>query len=625
MICTLGLGAVTEWYFEEKTVKTKDRSMTKRKLSLIARFLYKSKRYFAVALVSAALMAFADMLNPQIIRVALDNVIGGKEADLPRLVESLIESIGGFEFLKQNLWIMALAIVAVAAVKVTGQFCFRVFNTKASETLVKTMRDTLYSHIERLPFSWHMKNRTGDIIQRCTSDIDMVRMFISEQMTSICRISIMIVFSMAFMFSMNLWLTLIALLPMPIIVFYSLSFHSKVGTAFKDCDENEGKLSAMVQENLTGVRVVRAFGRERYEKDRMEEHNEYYTSLWVRLGKFMSRFWSTMDVLSGLQIMLLVVVGCVFCINGWLTEGEYIAFISYNSMLIWPIRMLGRMISELSKAGVSIDRIMYITESEIEKDKDGAVKADMTGDICFEHVNFSYDGCPQMLYDINFTMKSGTTLGILGGTGSGKSTMVQLLDKLYDIPEDSGRITIGGVDIRDIETEHLRKNIGIVLQEPYLFSRTLAENIAITEPEIDMERVKDAAKSACLDTAIENFANGYDTFVGERGVTLSGGQKQRAAIARNLMRNAPIMVFDDSLSAVDTETDAKIRTELEKRFGTASIILISHRITTLSKADKIIVLDSGRIVEEGTHDELKNAGGIYQKIYETQSGLEENI
>lgn len=625
MICTLGLGAVTEWYFEEKTVKTKDRSMTKRKLSLIARFLYKSKRYFAVALVSAALMAFADMLNPQIIRVALDNVIGGKEADLPRFVESLIESIGGFEFLKQNLWIMALAIVAVAAVKVTGQFCFRVFNTKASETLVKTMRDTLYSHIERLPFSWHMKNRTGDIIQRCTSDIDMVRMFISEQMTSICRISIMIVFSMAFMFSMNLWLTLIALLPMPIIVFYSLSFHSKVGTAFKDCDENEGKLSAMVQENLTGVRVVRAFGRERYEKDRMEEHNEYYTGLWVRLGKFMSRFWSTMDVLSGLQIMLLVVVGCVFCINGWLTEGEYIAFVSYNSMLIWPIRMLGRMISELSKAGVSIDRIMYITESEIEKDKDGAVKADMTGDIRFEHVNFSYDGCPQMLYDINFTMKSGTTLGILGGTGSGKSTMVQLLDKLYDIPEDSGRITIGGVDIRDIETEHLRKNIGIVLQEPYLFSRTLAENIAITEPEIDMERVKDAARSACLDTAIENFANGYDTFVGERGVTLSGGQKQRAAIARNLMRNAPIMVFDDSLSAVDTETDAKIRTELEKRFGTASIILISHRITTLSKADKIIVLDSGRIVEEGTHDELKNAGGIYQKIYETQSGLEENI
>lgn len=604
-------------------MKTKDKATTKKKLSLIARFLKHSKRYFLVALISAAVMAFADMLNPQIVRVALDNVIGGQEAELPEFVMSLIEKIGGFEFLKQNLWIMALAIILVAAVKVIGQFCFRVFNTKGSETLVKTMRDTLYSHIERLPFSWHMKNRTGDIIQRCTSDIDMVRMFISEQMTSICRISIMIVMSMIFMFTMNPLLTLVALVPMPIILFYSLSFHTKVGTAFKDCDENEGKLSAMIQENLTGVRVVRAFGKERYEKDKMEEHNEYYTGLWVRLGKFMSRFWSTMDVLSGTQIMLLVTVGCVFCIKGWLTPGEYVAFISYNSMLIWPIRMLGRMISELSKAGVSIDRIMYITESEIEKDKEGAIKADMTGDIAFEHINFSYDGCPQMLYDINFTMKSGTTLGILGGTGSGKSTLIQLLDKLYDI--EDGRITIGGVDIRDIQTKYLRENIGIVLQEPYLFSRTLAENIAITEDEIDLEKVKDAAKSACLDGAIENFVKGYDTFVGERGVTLSGGQKQRAAIARCLMKNAPIMVFDDSLSAVDTETDSKIRTELEKRFGTASIILISHRVTTLSKADKIIVLESGRIVEEGTHEELKTAGGIYQSIYETQTGLEESI
>lgn len=607
----------------EKKVAKKDRSTTAKKLSLIARFLKKSKRYFAVAIFSAIVMALADMLNPQIVRVALDNVIGGQEADLPDFVMSLIDRVGGFGFLKQNLWIMALAIILVAAIKVLGQFCFRVFNTKGSETLVKTMRDTLYSHIERLPFSWHMKNRTGDIIQRCTSDIDMVRSFISDQMTAICRISIMIVLSMIFMFSMNPWLSLVALLPMPIIVGYSLSFHSKVGTAFKDCDENEGKLSAMIQENLTGVRVVRAFGKERYEKDRMEAHNEYYTGLWVRLGKFMSRFWSTMDVLSGTQIMLLVVVGCVFCINGWLTAGEYVAFISYNSMLIWPIRMLGRMISELSKAGVSIDRIMYITESEVEKDKEGAVKADMTGDICFEHVNFAYDGCPQMLYDINFTMKAGTTLGILGGTGSGKSTVVQLLDKLYDV--EDGRITVGGVDIRDIETKHLRENIGIVLQEPYLFSRTLAENIAITEPEADIEKVRDVAKSACLDGAIEGFAKGYDTFVGERGVTLSGGQKQRAAIARCLMKNAPIMIFDDSLSAVDTKTDAKIRTELEKRFGTASIILISHRITTLSKADKIIVLDSGRIVEEGTHDELKSAGGIYQSIYETQTGLEESI
>ena len=247
----------------------------------------------------------------------------------------------------------------------------------------------------------------------------------------------------------------------------------------------------------------------------------------------------------------------------------------------------------------------------------------MRGDIVFDRVSFAYEGCPEVLHDISFTMKAGTTLGILGGTGSGKSTLVQLLDKLYELPEDKGRISIGGVDIRDIKTSHLRKNIGMVLQEPFLFSRTLRENIGISDDSIDLESIRAAAKAACLDEAIEGFAKGYETFVGERGVTLSGGQKQRAAIARMLTLNTPIMIFDDSLSAVDTETDAKIRASLEKRFGSASIILISHRITTLSKADKILVLDKGRIIEEGRHEELKNAGGIYSSIYNIQSGTAE--
>ncbi|MBQ8150785.1 MAG: ATP-binding cassette domain-containing protein, partial [Clostridia bacterium] len=219
----------------------------------------------------------------------------------------------------------------------------------------------------------------------------------------------------------------------------------------------------------------------------------------------------------------------------------------------------------------------------------------------------------------NFTMKAGTTLGILGGTGSGKSTMMLLLDRMYDLPAENGRITIGGVDIADMKAEHLRSHIGMVLQEPFLFSRSLKDNIGITNDALTLSDIREAAKAACLDEAIEGFTKGYDTFVGERGVTLSGGQKQRAAIARMLTQKTPIMIFDDSLSAVDTETDAKIRKALEKRFGSASIILISHRITTLSKADQIIVLDRGRIAEMGTHDELKSAGGIYQRIYEIQS------
>jgi ATP-binding cassette subfamily B protein len=318
--------------------------------------------------------------------------------------------------------------------------------------------------------------------------------------------------------------------------------------------------------------------------------------------------------------MLVVVFGAYFCIQGTLTEGEYIAFISYNSMLVWPIRQLGRMISEMSKAGVSIDRVFYIMDSPPESDDADAYEAPMDGDISFEHVHFHYENAPELLHDINFTMKAGTTLGILGGTGSGKSTLMLLLDKLYLLDENSGRITIGGTDIRKIKTEHLRKNIGMVLQEPFLFSRTIAENIGITSPELDIEAIRAAAAAAALDETITSFAQGYETMVGERGVTLSGGQKQRAAIARMLTQETPIMVFDDSLSAVDTQTDAKIRQAISQKFGKSSIILISHRITTLSAADKIIVLDRGRIVEEGTHEELKSSGGIYQKIYETQSG-----
>ena len=511
----------------------------------------------------------------------------------------------------------------MALVQVVSQYGFRVCNTKASETLVKTMRDQLFSHIQHLPFSWHMKNRTGDIIQRCTSDIDTTKNFLSEQLTSIFRISLLLILSITFMCSMHPVLTLIALIPMPVIILYSFRFHKKVHDGFQECDESEGKLSAIAQENLTGVRVVRAFGQERREIEKFKKQNDDYTSLWEKMGKTLSRFWSTSDVLSGIQVMLVVIFGAYYCIRGSLHSGEYIAFISYNSMLVWPIRQLGRMISEMSKAGVSIDRVAYIMHSLAEEDVPECVDAPMDGDIAFEHVSFSYENGPEILHDITFTMKAGTTLGILGGTGSGKTTLMLLLDKLYSLEEGGGRITIGGTDIRNIRTRHLRENIGMVLQEPYLFSRTIGENIAIACEKADMEAIRSAAEAAALDQAVSSFAAGYDTMVGERGITLSGGQKQRSAIARMLIKDTPIMVFDDSLSAVDTETDAKIRKAIEKRFGKASVILISHRITTLSAADKILVLDRGRVAEEGTHETLKAAGGIYQKIYEAQSGVKE--
>ena len=601
----------------------KEKTESKAKLQLLLRFLRGSKRYFALSVLAATVTAFADMINPQIIRAAVDCAIGGQEGEFPQFVMNLVDKIGGFAYLGQNMWIMALAVIVVAAFQVLSQYAFRVFNTKAAETLVKSMRDQLYSHIARLPFAWHMGNKTGDIIQRCTSDIDTMKNFLSEQMTAIFRIVIMLVLSAIFMLSMHPVLTLIAWIPMPFIVAYSFVFHKKIHDGFTDCDENEGKLSAMAQENLTGVRVVRAFGLERSEVDKFQKQNDHYTGLWEKMGKVLSQFWCTADVLSGLQVLLIVVFGAVFCVRESLLPGEYIAFISYNSMLIWPIRQLGRMISEMSKAGVSIDRVFYIMNSPAEKDEEDAFNAPMDGDICFEHVNFAYENSPQMLHDIHFTMKAGTTLGILGGTGSGKSTMMLLLDKLYLLKPEDGRITIGGTDINKIRTEHLRKNIGMVLQEPFLFSRTIRENIGISSPDMEMEQIREAAKAAALDETVTAFAQGYDTMVGERGVTLSGGQKQRAAIARTLTQDVPILIFDDSLSAVDAETDAKIRNAISQRFGKASVILVSHRITTLSAADKIIVLDRGRIVEEGSHDELKAAGGIYQKIYEAQTGTGE--
>ena len=604
-------------------ISNKTGPQSREKLSLLWTFLKGAKRYFLITVLAAGVTALADILQPQIIRAAVDCALGGKEGNFPAFVMDAVNSIGGFAYLGEHLWIMALAILVVAFFQVVSQYTFRVYNTKASETLVKTMRDRLFSHIQQLPFSWHMKNRTGDIIQRCTSDIETTKNFLSEQLTSVFRIVILLILSITFMAAMHGTLTVIALIPMPLIIGYSIHFHNKFYAGFMDCDENEGKLSAMAQENLAGVRVVRAFGQEKAEMEKFTKQNDHYTALWVDMAKIMSRFWSVSDIFSGIQVMLVVIFGAHFCIGGSLTAGEYIAFISYNAMLVWPIRQLGRMISEMSKAGVSIDRVFYIMNSPIETDDPEAFDAPMDGDICFEHVHFSYENSPELLHDISFTMKAGTTLGILGGTGSGKSTLMLLLDKLYPLDENGGRITIGGTDIRKIRTAHLRRNIGMVLQEPFLFSRTIAENIGITSTEIDMDAIRAAASAAALDEAILSFAGGYDTMGGERGVTLSGGQKQRAAIARMLAQETPIMIFDDSLSAVDTQTDAKIRQAISQKFGKASVILISHRITTLSAADKILVLDRGRIVEEGSHEELKCGGGIYQKIYEAQSGSRE--
>lgn len=600
------------------------------RVSLILDFLRGSIKYFVISILSALCVTGLDMLSPQLIRTTVDGILGDNELKLPEFLMNRIASVGGVGYLRDRLWLIGGLLVIMALFSVAFRYLFMLFNARGAESLVETMRNRLFSHIQRLPFSWHMQNQTGDIIQRCTSDVDMVKNFVSEQLTSVFRIVILIILSLFFMFSMNPRLTLVALASIPIIIAYSAYFHSKIGRQFMICDENEGILSTIAQENLTGVRVVRAFGREKYEKDRFEKQNNIYTNLWIKLCGFMALFWGAGDLISGLQVMLIVILGAVFCVRGSMTAGEFIAFISYNAMLTWPVRSLGRMISEMSKAGVSIERIRYIMNSDAEQDKPEAELAgegtpEMRGDIEFRNVSFSYGDAP-ILSDISFKIPQGTTFGILGGTGSGKSTLMHLLNRLYELPKENGRITIGGVDIADMKGSWVRSHIGMVLQESFLFSRTIAENIGITRRGMSLSDIRWAASIACVDEAISEFSKGYDTVVGERGVTLSGGQKQRTAIARMLTQRTPIMVFDDSLSAVDSETDAKIRQALKRNLGDSTVILISHRVTTLMQAECILVLDKGRVAELGSHEELiKKKDGIYRRIYDMQMTLPEEV
>lgn len=592
------------------------------KISLVWEFLKGSKTYFIISILATLMVNAFDMLTPQIIRTTVDSIIGTAELDVPVFVAEAVEKIGGVSYLKTHLWVIGIVIALIALASAVCRYLNTYYNSKGAERFVKTMRNRLFSHIQRLPFSWHMKNQTGDIIQRCTSDVDMIKNFVSEQLTAVFRIVMMIVLSLGFMYSMNPKLTLVAALFVPVVVGYSSIFHSKIRDRFTQCDENEGVLSTIAQENLTGIRVVRAFGREKIEKDRFEKQNQVYTNEWMRLCTVLSLFWGTGDLVSGLQIMLIVVLGSYFCVTGDMTAGEFIAFVSYNTMLIWPVRSLGRTISEMSKASVSVERIRYIINSEAEHDKPDAVTPDMNGDIEFKHVTFGYGDIP-VLSDVSFTIPKGTTFGILGGTGSGKSTLMHLMNRLYDLPEENGQITIGGVDIADMKGEWIRQNIGMVLQEPFLFSRTIAENIGITKEHISLSEIREAASIACVDRAVTEFTKGYDTVVGERGVTLSGGQKQRTAIARMLVQKTPIMVFDDSLSAVDAQTDAMIRQALKEKLTDATVILIAHRVTTLMHADCIMVLDKGKIAEIGSHTELMEKHGIYRKIYDMQMTVEE--
>lgn len=575
------------------------------KFRIIFRFLKGNIRFLVGTLVFSVLFTACNALIPQIVKYTADHIL-------------VLDGIPDGLNVRQALLLAAILVVAAAVLSGIFNYLSKMCLAKGSENFLKSIRDTLYHHTQYLPFSWHVQHQTGEIIQRCTSDVEVIRNFVCRQLPEVFRICFLIILYLGIMFSMNVPITLAAAAFFPVIIGYSAFFHSRIGKRFQDADEAEGALSSTVQENLTGVRVVRAFGREKYEIDRFDQKNNAYSDLWVYLGKLMSVFWASGDLITNLQVLTVMVLGVVFAVEGRITLGEFIAFLSYNASLTWPVRSLGRIISDMSKAGVSMERVAYILEAEEEDATDANNKPALTGDICFRNVSFAYSLDHPILKNINFTIPAGSTFAILGTTGSGKSTMVHLLNRLYDLPEGCGSITIGGTDIRDIDRQYLRQNIGMVLQEPFLFSRTIRENIGITKEQLLDEEIRHAAEIACVDESILHFTDGYDTIVGERGVTLSGGQKQRVAIARMLMKQAPVLVFDDSLSAVDTETDNKIRKELKKEMEKATVIMISHRITSLMQADCIIVMDKGEIQQMGTHDQLIQQEGPYKDIYEIQ-------
>lgn len=576
--------------------------------------------YFG-SIIFVGLATLLSLVSPLIMRFTLDNVIYGRSMELPAFLDRIVVGLGGIDGLRRNLWICGLALLAITIVNGVFQFVKGRWSAAAAESIAKQLRDDLYDHIQRLPYDSHVKAETGDLIQRCTSDVETVRRFLSVQLVELGRAIIMLVAAIFIMIKIDKQMTLASVLVVPIIFTFAFAFFIKVQKAFLKADESEGRLSNILQENLTGVRVVRAFGRQVYEDEKFDRQNIEYRDLVNKLIRLLAMYWSLSDGLALFQIALVVVLGVYRASSGQITFGDMNVFVSYVSMLLWPIRQMGRILTDMGKTLVSVGRIQEILERPVESQDEDSVEAPINGDLVFENVDFEYEKGKPILKNLSFRVKQGQTVAVLGPTGSGKSSLVHLLQRLYDYT--GGSITIGGVELKKIDKKWLRRQVGLVLQEPFLYSKTIKENIRIARPSASDEEVYQASRIASVHDVISEFEKGYDTPVGEKGVTLSGGQKQRVAIARTIINDCSILIFDDSLSAVDTETDAAIRRELNKRSKEISTFIISHRVTTLAEADLILVLDEGRLIQSGSHQDLSQQPGLYQRIWSIQNSMEE--
>ena len=495
---------------------------------------------------------------------------------------------------------------------------------KTSEGITRRLRNFLFDHIQRLSFSFHDKTKTGELIQRSTSDVDAVRLFFADRAIGLGRILLLFLVNVSILLILNVRLALLSIIVVPLTVILSLIFFRKVSKAYEDYQDQEAILSNTLQENLSGVRVVKAFARQKFEELKFDKENY---EKFLRGKKFFTMhalFWPFSDILTGAQMLFGYYVGALMTINGEISIGTYLAYAGMLIWIIWPIRNLGRLIVQTSTGLVSYGRILDVIKEQREPLTLGDYKPDnetVRGDFVFENVSFAYEDHPIVLDEVTFKCESGQMIALLGGPGSGKSTLVNLLPRFYDYTK--GLLTLDGIDLKRYPRSYLRRQIGLVEQEPFLFSRTIRENITYSvDREVSDEELFSASKAAAIHDVILNFSKGYDTLVGEKGVTLSGGQKQRVAIARTLLKNPRVLILDDATSSVDVETESEIHNALDRLMMGRTTFIIAHRIQSLMQADLILVLDNGKISQKGTQSDLIKQPGKYKEIFEIQTKID---
>ena len=527
----------------------------------------------------------------------------------------------------QVLVLFGASFVLLAMVEGALTFVSGRWTAETSERVAQRLRDYLFDHIQHLSFTYHDRMQTGELIQRCTSDLEAVRRFYAEQAIGLGRIVMLFAVNFVAIWYLSALLAWISVIVVPVLIVVSYFFFQRVSKRYEVYQEQEATLTTVLQENLTGVRVVKAFARQSYERGKFEEANYKKYRKGQQLMLMHSLYWPASDILAGLQMVAGFTVAALMAINGVITPGTYLAYAGMLVWLIWPMRNLGRLIVQTSTGLVSFNRVSEIIREREEPLHQGSHRpgGPVRGEIVFADVSFAYHGSEaEVLRGIGFRCAPGQTVALLGSPGSGKTSLVNLLPRFYDYT--GGSITLDGVELKEYPRDYLRSQIGSVEQEPFLFSRTIRENIAygVGRPVTD-EEVIAAAAAAAIHDSIAGFPDGYNTLVGEKGITLSGGQKQRVAIARAVLRDPAILILDDATSSVDTETEGEIREALQRLKTGRTTFVIAHRIQTVMSADLILVLDKGEIVQCGAHAELLAQPGMYRRIYEVQTAIEDTL